>query len=108
MLSRLLHLVAIVLVWGVKVKDGSRVTPRIFGVFSRGSKEFWQVTWGWEFSCLDHGVKRVTDDLEGAIVRWFCWAQSTTGWKELLRLADSWDKFRDLSGSDSAIVTSSA
>ena len=42
MLSRLLHLLAIVLVWGVKVKEGSKVTPKIFGFFSRGSTELWQ------------------------------------------------------------------
>ena len=69
MLRRLLLFVAIVLVWGVKVNEGSKVTPRIFGVFSRSSVELRHVTWGWELSCLDQGVKRVTDDFEGAIVR---------------------------------------
>ena len=43
---------------------------------------------------MDNGVKRVTDDFEGAITRWFCCAQSTIGMKELLRVAESWDVSR--------------
>ena len=38
-LRRLVHLDLISLVWGVKVSDGSRVTPRILGVLSRGRME---------------------------------------------------------------------
>ena len=37
MLRRALNLAAIAWTWGVKVKDGSRVTPRILGCRSRGS-----------------------------------------------------------------------
>ena len=36
MFSRPVHLVLMALMWGVKESDGSRVTPRILGVLSRG------------------------------------------------------------------------
>ena len=58
--------------------------------------------------CLDQGVKRITDDFDGAMVRRFCWVQLTIGLKELRRLAESWDVSKVLSGNDSAMVTSSA
>ena len=57
---------------------------------------------------MAQGVKSVTDDLEGAMERWLCWAQSTMGLNELCNLADSSEASRVLSGRESAMVTSSA
>ena len=91
------------------MKEGSRVTPSIFGVFSRRSSELLQVIRGWELNCLVQGVKKsVADDFEGAMERWLCWAQSTMGLNELCNLADSSEASRVLSGRESAMVTPSA
>ena len=54
------------------------------------------------------GVKRVTEDLDGAMVRWFSWAQAAIGWNEESRISERWSAFKVLSGWESAMVTSSA
>ncbi len=63
--------------WELKVKKVSKVTPRILGVLSRGMVEPLIWTWGWRLDWfLRSGVKRVTEDLLGAMERPFEEAQS--------------------------------
>ena len=93
---------------GPKVNRGSKVTPKIFGFLSRGRTLELIETWGWELICLDQGVKRVIEDLEGAIVSLFLAAQSVMGTSASLRRSVRAAASSEMSGKESAIVTSSA
>jgi hypothetical protein len=63
--------------WGEKVKWVSKVMPRILGVFARGKGMLlmeifgWRLDWWWW-----SGVKRVMEDLLGAMERLLEVAQS--------------------------------
>jgi len=58
------------------VNMGSKTTPRILGFLSKGTGELLMLTVGWQLYWLVQGVKRVTENLSGAIVSLFLWAQS--------------------------------
>ena len=93
---------------GVKVNDGSNHTPNILGVLSTGRVEFLSWTWGWAGNRLFHGVNKVMEDFSGVIRRRLFSARSTIGGNDSLRRSESWEEPKVLSGSVSAIVTSSA
>ena len=94
--------------WGLKVKRGSRVMPRILGVLLVGILKLLIVTWGVLLNCLFQGEKMVTVDLLGAMLRWFVAAQSATGVRTSERFVASCEQFVVRSVADSAMETSSA
>ena len=55
--------------WGEKVKWVSKVSPRILGALSRGTMELSIEIWGWSLDWWLSEVKRVTEDLVGAMER---------------------------------------
>ena len=89
MLSLLKQRRAMSFTCGVNVRDGSRVTPRILGVFTSGSVVLWRLTCGWAWNCLVQGVNKVTEDFAEEICRWFLSAHSTMGGKDPFRRSAS-------------------
>ena len=108
MFRRLEHLAVVDFIWGPKVKRGSKVMPKILGFLSRGRVLLSIATWGWTLVCLDQGVKRVMEDFEGAIVSLFSAAHADMGARASLSRAVRVDASSEMSGYESAIVTSSA
>ena len=63
---------------------------------------------GEAFTWLVQGVKRVTEDLSGAMFIRFAHAQSATGAKASERSEETVEASREMSGCETATVTSSA
>jgi hypothetical protein len=55
--------------WGEKLKWVSKVMPRILGVFARGKGMLLMEMLGWRLDWWWSGVKRVMEDLLGAMER---------------------------------------
>ena len=94
--------------WGVKVNKGSKVTPRIFGFLSVGTGMLLMASWRLAPTWLVQGVKRVVEDLSGAIFILLALAQSSIGLKAWESCEDITEASREMSGWETATVTSSA
>ena len=94
--------------WGVKVNKGSKVTPKIFGFLSVGTGTLLMASWRLAPTWLVQGVKRVVEDLSGAIFILFALAQSSIGLKASESCGDITEASREMSGWETATVTSSA
>ena len=77
-------------IWAEKLKWVSKVTPRILGVFSRGKMELLMEILGWRLDWWLSGVKRVMEDLLGAMERPLEVAQSEMDERWALMWASDW------------------
>ena len=78
--------------WGLKVRSGSKVTPRILGLLSVGVVLPPIATAGTAFTWLVQAGKSVGDDLLGAMFILLFSAQSETGPKEHERRVEMVDE----------------
>ena len=105
---RLETLAAMSDLWRVKVNRGSKVTRSILGFLLVGTGKPSMVSRGLTLTWLVQWVKRVTDDLSGAMPILLALPQSAMEAKVPDRSSEIDEASREMSGCDTAMVTSSA